>query len=377
MNSQNSERGSVSDVAEVEDLKLTDSAQGKSYSQSRLVMRRFFRHGPAMTSLVILFATSVLAFSAAGIGPIAGWWDEPYRLQPGATTYNGGEPTWFSDEGILGPHPFGQDGLPRDYFARVMRGTSNSLIIAFTIAIVSSVIGIALGAIAGFFRGWIESVIMRLTDFVIVVPVIMLAAILGPLAGSNIWILALILGCVTWTSMARLVRAEVLALREREFVAAAVAMGASASRIIFKHMIPNSIGVIIVNLSFAVAAGVLLESSLSYLGLGVRSPEVSLGMLIESNEQAMNTRPHLFWFPAFFIVLIALTVNFIGDGLRDAFDPRRQRTGDRRPDLLSVLGLRGLSIAIERRKRANRERDYATRREPDDSAATDDQGRTP
>lgn len=354
-NDQTPEQGSddleqqMVDLAEVEDAKL---AQGqKSYSQGQLIRRRFFAHIPAMVSLVVLTVITVVAFTSVGYGILPGWWAHPFRLPQGATLVNNGQPTMFQDGQIFGAHPFGQDSLPRDIFARVMRGTQQSLIIGVVVALVSSVIGILIGAVAGYFRGKIESVLMTLTDFVIVVPLLVIAAILGQFVSGMPFApfpLAIILGLVSWTGMARLVRAEVLSLREKEYVSAAVAMGASPWRIIIKHMLPNAVGVIIVNASFTVAAVILLESTLSYLGMGVQPPEVSLGMLVAQGEVAINTRPHLFWIPGIFILIIVLCVNFVGDGLRDAFDPHQQRKGDRRPSIRQVLGLRGMSAAQSR-----------------------------
>lgn len=337
------------DLAEVEDAKLASKDQ--SYSQGELVRRRFFSHIPAMISLVGLVFVSIIAFSSMGFGFIPGWWSEPYRLQPGATVVNGGQPTFMQDGQFLGPHPFGQDSLPRDFFARVMRGVQQSIIIGLVVAVVASIIGILVGAAAGYFRGWVEAVLMRITDFVIVVPLLVIAAILGQMVRELPFApfpLAVVLGCVLWTGMARLVRAEVLALREKEYVSAAIAMGSSPWRIIARHMLPNSIGVIIVNASFMVGSAILLESILSFLGMGVQPPEVSLGMLISQGEVAFNTRPFLFWLPGLFIVFIVLCINFIGDGLRDAFDPRQQRSGDRRPGMLAALGFRGMTRLSQR-----------------------------
>jgi peptide/nickel transport system permease protein len=136
------------------------------------------------------------------------------------------------------------------------------------------------------------------------------------------------LAIVTWTGLARLVRGEVLSLREREFVAAARAIGTSPRRIIFKHILPNTVGVIIVSATLLIASAILLETSLSYLGFGVKPPDVSLGRLISDYQNSFATRPWLFWWPGMLILTIALTVNFIGDGLRDAFDPRQNRNAD-------------------------------------------------
>lgn len=337
------------DLAEVEDAKL--NAETKSYSQGQLIRRRFFSHKPAMISLIVLIFLILLSFSSIGFAGVPGWWDKHYQAT--GSVIDGGRPMIFQDGNFLGEHPFGQENVGRDYFAMVMRGTQQSLIVAFVAAFISSVIGIVLGAIAGYFRGWVESIIMRMTDFVIVVPTLVFAAILGQLVSGlpgGVVPFAVALGFVTWTGMCRLVRAEVLSIREKQYVSAAISMGASPGRVIAKHMIPNSIGVIIVNATFAFAGAILMETTLSYLQMGVQRPEVSLGLLIEQYQNAFTTRPWLFWFPGIFIILIALAGNFIGDGLRDAFDPRQRRSGDARPSLGGVFGLRGLKKAQELRR---------------------------
>ena len=236
----------------------------------------------------------------------------------------------------FGPHPFGQDNLGRDGFARVMRGTQTSLTVMAIIGVASTLIGVILGSISGFFRGHTDNIIMRFTDMVITIPTVVIGAILGVLVGGGDapWLfqvvprtimLAIMLSFVTWTAMARLVRAQFLALREQEFVDAARVAGASNFRIMFKHILPNAVGVIIVNATLLMASAILLETALSFLGFGIRAPDVSLGQIINEYQAAFATRPWLFWWPGLFIVAIALCVNFIGDGLRDAFDPRQRR----------------------------------------------------
>ena len=254
---------------------------------------------------------------------------------------NGGRPTlsvvpqFLGGDGFRwGEHPFGQDTTGKDYFALVMRGTQQSMIIAAIVGLLSTVIGAVVGAVSGYFGGWVDSVLMRLTDLIIVIPLLVLAAVLGQMASGmkmGILPLAVVLGLVSWTSLARLVRGEVLSLREKEFVAAAVAMGAKPGRLIFKHLLPNTIGVIVVNATFAIAGAVLLETSLSFLGFGVKAPDSSLGLLISDYQNAFTTRPWLFWWPGMIILAIALSVNFLGDGLRDAFDPRQGAGAHRRP----------------------------------------------
>ncbi len=302
-------------------------------SQGRIVLRRFLRHRGAMVASFVLVSVVLLVTTSIGWGPIPGWWRySPSQL---ADVVNpGGSPTLELSGGItIGEHPFGQDNLGRDVFARVMRGTQQSLIVMVIIGLLATTIGIVVGAVSGFLRGRTDNVMMRFTDMVITIPVIMIGAILGRMVGgggANAVTLALALSMVTWTSMARLVRAEFLSLREREFVDAARVAGASNSRIMFRHMLPNAVGVIIVNTTLLMASAILLETALSYLGFGIRSPNVSLGTLIAEYQTAFATRPWLFWWPGLFIVTIALCVNFIGDGLRDAFDPRQRRIPSKR-----------------------------------------------
>ncbi|MER3390602.1 MAG: ABC transporter permease [Microcella sp.] len=308
-------------------------------SQGQIVRRRFFRHRGAVISMIVLTFIVVLAFSSVGFDfavfdlavKTAGWWQWSWTDIP--TPQNGGAPTmsllpaFLGGEGIrIGDHPFGQDEIGRDIFAVVMRGTQQSVVIMVVVGLIATAIGTVVGAIAGYYRGWVDSVLMRFTDIVITIPLIVVGAVLGSaFGGLGAFVLAIIIGLFTWTGLARLVRAEVLSLREREFVDAARVAGASDRRIIFKHILPNAIGVIIVNTTLLMAAAILLETALSFLGFGVQPPDTSLGKIISENQAAFGTRPWLFWWPGVFIIAIALCINFLGDGLRDAFDPRQKR----------------------------------------------------
>ncbi len=304
-------------------------------SQGRIVMRRFFRHRGAMISFGVLVFVIVLSFTAEGIDAlgivIPGWWH--WTWTDLANIKNGGQPTfslipqWLGGAGIRwGDHPFGQDSLGRDMFAEVMRGCQQSLMIVVIVGIVSTVIGVVIGAVSGFFRGWIDSVLMRITDVILIIPLIVLTATLAHAYNSSgSFVLAIVLALASWPALARLVRGDVLGLREREFVDAARVAGASNSRIMFVHMLPNAIGVIIVNATLLMSATILTEAALGFLGFGVQAPDVSLGSIIFQYENAFDTRPWLFFWPAVFVIVIALTINFIGDGLRDAFDPRQKR----------------------------------------------------
>lgn len=301
----------------------------KGVSQGRLILRRFRSNVPAVVSIVLFLIVIIFAASASGVFGIPGWWKQDYTTL--YTPVNGGRPTLTLWPLSLGDHPFGQNNVGKDYFAMTMRGIVNSSYVMFVIGLTGAFIGVVIGAISGYYRGWVDAALMRLTDVVIVIPVIVIGAVVGTAVGGlGPVTLAIFLGFVAWTGVARLVRAEFLSLREREFVEAARVAGASDLRIIFKHILPNAIGVIIVSTTLLIAAAIILETALSFLGFGIRSPEVSLGSLISSNESAFQTRPWLFWWPAGFIVLLSLLVNFVGDGLRDAFDPRQKRVVFRR-----------------------------------------------
>lgn len=337
-----------------EDLDLTGenaiaNKETAGLSQSQIVLKRFLRHRAAVFSVGMLISIIIFVFSAidSKIGPISinGWWkhktdDLPPLLYEGCPDGTVGCPTismrpkWLGGAGIgFGEHPFGQDDIGRDYFALVMRGAQRSVMVMFIIGFFAATIGIVVGAVAGYFRGWIDAVLMRFTDFIITIPSVIIGAVIGAKFGNlGAAVLAVYLGLFAWTGLSRLVRGEFLSLREREFVDAARVAGASARRIIFKHILPNAVGVIIVSVTLLLSGAILLETALSYLGFGVVSPDVSLGLLISNYQAAFSTRPWLFWYPGFFIIAIALSINFIGDGLRDAFDPRQKRAISKKRD---------------------------------------------
>ena len=304
-------------------------------SQGQIVRRRVLRHRGAMVAMVAVAFIVVLAATSIGWGPIPGWWIWDYTTP--LPVVNGGAPTltlptWLGGSGFaLGEHPFGQDDIGRDVFARVMKGTQTSLTVMVVVGLIATAAGIVVGSLAGFYRGWIDNALMRFTDLVITIPTIVNGSVLGKMVGgSSALMLAIALGLISWTGLARLVRGDFLTLREREFVDAARVAGASNRRIAMKHMLPNAIGVIIVNTTLLMSAAILLETALSYLGFGITAPNVSLGQLISEYQSAFATRPWLFWWPGFFIIAIALSINFIGDGLRDAFDPRQKRIPSQR-----------------------------------------------
>lgn len=312
-------------------------------SQGQIVRRRFFRHRAAMMSLVTIISIVVLVFTALdfrifGLWRVPGWWkwtpqDLPELRFGDCPNDTIGCPTisflpkFLGGNGIgLGNHPFGQDDIGRDFFALVMKGTQRSLTVMIIIGVIGATIGTVVGSIAGFYRGKIDAILMRFTDFIITIPAIIIGSVVGFHFGNlGAAFLAFYLGLFAWTGLSRLVRGEFLSLREREFVDAARVAGASNRRIIFKHILPNAVGIIIVSVTLLMAGAILLETALSYIGFGVIEPDVSLGLLISKYQDSFTTRPWLFWYPGLFIISIALSINFIGDGLRDAFDPRQRR----------------------------------------------------
>lgn len=305
-----------------------EQKETEGLSQGQIVRRRFFRHRGAMISGAVLILIVLLAFTSVGVNlwglRIPGWW--PYSWDEIAPKINNGVPTLSLWPFQIGEHPFGQDEVGRDIFAVVMRGAQQSIMVMVIAGVLATTIGVVIGATAGYFGKWRDNVLMRFTDVIITIPLIVIGSVLGNAFGSlGAAVLGVVIGMFAWTTMARLVRGEFLTLREREFVDAARVSGARDRRIIFRHILPNAVGVIVVNATLLMAAAILLESALSYLGFGVQSPDTSLGKIVSDNQAAFSTRPWLFWWPGVFIIMIALCVNFIGDGLRDAFDPRQKK----------------------------------------------------
>lgn len=336
--------GVAQDAASLEQKEVAGLSQGQ------IVRRRFFRHRAAMVSLVVLISLLLLATTSIGWGPIPGWWK--WNAYDVIGSSSGERPTlaFLGFGGHLfqwGSFPFGASGqFGQDNFAQVMRGTQQTVVVVVILGVLTTLIGVALGAVAGFFLGWADSAIMRFTDLIITMPIILITAVVGFQFGTRgVVAVALALGLLSWTSLARLVRAEFLSLREREFVDAARVAGASNARIMFKHILPNSVGVIVVNVTLTMSGGILAEAALSFLGFGITYPDVSLGSLISQYQGALQTgEPYLFIWPGVIIIIIVLCLNFIGDGLRDAFDPRQKRIPKAR-DLRKSRQLEALSTA--------------------------------
>ena len=292
----------------------------KSYSQGELIRRRFFHHRGAMISLGFLLFITLMAVSSIGYGFIPGWWPKDYTVT--STVTDGGRPSLSLFPPVWGEQPFGQDDVGKDYFALTMRGTQRSLTIAFTVGILTTLLGTVIGAIAGYFRGWVEAILMRITDLFIVIPLLVLAAVLGQSSGGGIWPLAIMLSLVSWTGLARLVRGEVLSLREREFVTAAEAIGTSPWRIIFKHILPNTMGTIIVSATLTIATVILLESALSFLGFGIPPDTPDWGIDLARGQDYLRRAWWLITFPGAMVTLVTFAFSMLGESLSEILNPR-------------------------------------------------------
>jgi len=296
-------------------------------SQWTYVRIRFFHHRLAVASLVVLILLALVAIFAKQLAP--------YQYDALDLDNIAASPT------LEGTHWFGTDFLGRDYLSRVIYGVRTSLWVAVFVAALATAIGTAIGAIAGFYGGHVDNLLMRVTDLVLTVPglaVLLTAAVflgagdtkvdVGPVSVTipQPMKIGLILALLFWTSFARIVRGLFLSLREKEFVEAAKAAGASDLRIIVRHILPNCVGPIVVTMTLIIAIAILTEAALSFLGFGIQPPQAALGKLIAEGQTEGFALWWLVTFPGLAIVIVCLAINFVGDGLRDALDPTQRRT---------------------------------------------------
>ncbi len=277
-------------------------------SMRNRMVSRFVQYRPAVFGLVILVALVLIAIFA----PIVA-----------------GQDPYFQDYSALkmppsSDHILGTDALGRDVWSRLVHATRVSISVGLVAVAIYTVIGTTLGAIAGYYGGWVDTLIMRLTDIVMTFPALIIIITVVALIGPSLYNIMAVMGLLSWPSICRLVRGQILSLREKEFVIASRAMGASDSFIIFDHLIPNVIGPIIVAATFGIASAILTEASLSFLGLGVPPPQPSWGQMLTDAQKltVLAEMPWLWVPPGLMVSLTVLCVNFVGDGLRDALDPR-------------------------------------------------------
>ena len=287
-------------------LPLATIAPPQSYG--RRVVKRFVKHKPALVSLAFLLLLGLVIV----VGPFL----SPY-------TFDGQD---FALIGSPGPmtaeHWLGTDELGRDTMTRLIYGGRVSLAVGLAGAIIATLAGTLVGALSGFYRGWTDMILMRFTDVMLSIPTLPLVLLLSGLFRPSPPLLVAIVGLLIWMGTARLVRSQFLALREREFVEAARALGASGPRLMFRHILPNAIGPITVSATLAVGSAIMLESALSFLGFGIQPPVPTWGNLLNSASSWLSVAPWLAIPPGLLILCTVLAVNFLGDGLRDAMEPK-------------------------------------------------------
>ena len=270
-----------------------------------LFWRRLSRNRMAMAGGAIVLGMFALAMIAPLLARDPGAIDIARRLQ---------SPSWA--------YPLGTDDLGRDVLARIFYGARISLLVGFVAVGISTLIGIVLGAMAGYYGRWIDAVIMRFVDIMLCFPSFFLILAVIAFLEPSIWNIMIIIGLTSWMGVARLVRAEFLSLRERDFVLAARALGARDSRIIFRHILPNALSPVLVSATLGVAGAILTESALSFLGIGVQPPTPSWGNMLIAGKQTLGTAWWLSAFPGLAILITVLGYNLLGEGIRDALDPR-------------------------------------------------------
>jgi peptide/nickel transport system permease protein len=276
-------------------------------SRRTLVLRRFLRNKPAVVSLALLVALFIGCYALPPVLPYSYTDLDFYALQQPPSV----------------DHWFGTNALGQDLLAQTLRGMQKSMLIGVCVAFISTIIAATVGSIAGYFGGWRDSTLMWIVDLLLVVPSFYLVAIITSQSRQSatvIWLIVL-LSFFGWMISSRIVRGMTMSLREREFVAAARYMGVSDTRVIVRHIVPNVASFLIIDTALNVGAAIMAETGLSFLGLGVKPPDVSLGTLIEDGTNSATTFPWVFLFPAGVLVLIVLCANLTGDGLRDAMDP--------------------------------------------------------
>jgi oligopeptide transport system permease protein len=274
--------------------------------------RRLGRNRVAATAVVVLALLVVVSL----VGPVF----SPFSIDHVDWSLN----PLASPPALANGHWFGTDGNGRDLFVRVCAGTQVSLLVALLATAVSLVIGVAWGATAGYLGGRVDGWMMRVVDVLYALPYMFFVIILTVVFGRSLWLIFVAIGAVGWLTMARIVRGQSLALRQQAFVDAAITLGLPARTIIARHIVPNVVGTVVVYATLTVPQVILFESFLSFLGLGVQEPLTSLGRLVAEGALEMESAPWQLLAPSAMLAVILLCLNFVGDGLRDALDPRQR-----------------------------------------------------
>ena len=298
-------------ATQIAETALATEFRHEELGMGRIIWRRYRKHRLAMISTVVFLAIVLMAVFAPFIAP----YDPTYI-----------DPTAF-DQSPSREHPLGTDRVGRDVLSRLIYGGRVSLSVGIGAVLIFVLIGTFLGALAGYYGGWLDSLISRFIDIVLSFPQLMLILVLVSLLGPGLSNIMLVIGLLGWPQVARIVRGEFLRLRHQDFVMAATVVGSRGRRIMVRHFLPNAMGPILVAATFGVASSILTESALSFLGLGVQPPAASWGQMLNEAQSLtiLESKPWM-WVPAGIMILISvLSVNFIGDGLRDALDPQLRR----------------------------------------------------
>lgn len=284
----------------------------RSRSLTQLAIARFLRNRVAVAATLIVIVLVLMATFAPIFELLTGY-EMEYQDR---NFYSGKAPDWSVK------HFFGTDQNGRDIFVRTMFGMRISMLVALVAASVALVIGVSYGAISGLAGGLTDTIMMRILDLLISYPLTLIAVIALAYFGRNIFIVFVIIGLVEWQIMARVIRGQVISLRNSDFIEAARAAGVRPIGILIRHIVPNVTGVAIVYMTLIIPEVILVESFLGYLGLGVQEPNTSLGVLISEGANSIERKPWMTYGPGMFLVVLLLAMNFVGDGLRDAFDPK-------------------------------------------------------
>lgn len=299
--------------AQLDDTEDLDRTEVRTYWQ--LARRRFVRHRLAVLGAITL---SFLIVASLVVPFIAG---ETLTV---SASRSFAPPEVFSENGELTLALLGYGRTGASHFGLLMAATGTSLMIGFAAVLIIVLIGVLIGSVAGFAGGWVDNVLMRVVDVALAMPALFIIIAFVAFWGASIWTVILAIGITGWTTAARLVRGEFLSLREADYVQAARALGANPRRIILRHMLPPALAPIIVAASLGVADSVVVEAALSFIGFGISAEQASLGTLLNIAFEYLNREPYLVLFPSIVLVLIVLAANFIGDGMRDALDPRQR-----------------------------------------------------
>ncbi len=284
----------------------------RSRSLTQLAFARFLRNRVAVGATLVVATLVLMAIFAPVFEMLTG-----YQMDfQDRNFYSGKAPDWNAK------HYFGTDQNGRDIFVRTIFGMRISMLVALVAASVALVIGVGYGAISGLAGGLTDTIMMRILDLLISYPLTLIAVIALAYFGRNIFIVFVIIGLVEWQLMARVIRGQVLSLRNSDFIEAARAAGVRPMGILIRHIVPNVAGVAIVYMTLIIPEVILVESFLGYLGLGVQEPATSLGVLISEGANSIERKPWMTYGPGMFLVVLLLALNFVGDGLRDAFDPK-------------------------------------------------------